>query len=87
MIKPALFVIGLGLFVAFAPAACTRPQEATRQLTMMGFTDIKTTGYDFFACSEDDTFSTGFEATSPAGVRVTGVYCSGLFKAGTLRFY
>lgn len=83
-IAGAVLVIG---FVAIAPKACTKPAETERQLSMLGFTEIKTTGYDFLACSESDSFSTGFEAISPTGEKVSGVYCSGFFKAGTLRFY
>lgn len=87
--KAPVFV-GVMLLMGFAfiaPSACTKPAETERQLSMLGFTDVKTTGYDFFACAESDSFSTGFEATSPTGERVSGVYCSGLLKAGTLRFY
>jgi hypothetical protein len=83
-------ILGAAALVALlliAPRACTSPDETVRQLSQMGYTEIKTTGYDFFACSDDDSFSTGFEATSPNGTRVTGVYCSGWMKAGTIRFY
>lgn len=82
----AFAIVGVA-FIAIAPKACTKPDETVRQLTQMGYTEIQTTGYDFFGCSEDDSFSTGFEATSPAGVRVEGVYCSGFMKGGTIRFY
>lgn len=71
----------------FAPSACTQPDRTTRQLESMGYTDVKITGYDFFACSKSDSYSTGFEATAPNGARVTGVYCAGFLKAGTVRFY
>lgn len=70
-----------------APSACTEPNETERQLTQMGYTDVTITGYDFFACSQGDSYSTGFKATSPTGAKVSGVYCSGFLKAGTVRFY
>ncbi len=53
----------------------------------MGFSDIRTTGYKWFACSEGDWYHTGFVAINPQGVEVSGVVCSGLFfKNSTVRF-
>ncbi len=53
----------------------------------MGFTNIRTTGYKWFACSEDDWYHTGFIATNPQGMEVGGVVCSGFFfKNSTVRF-
>ena len=51
-----------------------------------GFTEIEITGHKFFVCDEKDTFSTGFCAKNPRGVRVCGVVCSGWLKGGTIRF-
>jgi len=66
--------------------ACTNDNDAKRALMGMGFTDINTTGYQVFGCSEDDHFHTGFTAKNPNGQQVSGVVCSGFFKAGTVRF-
>jgi hypothetical protein len=71
-------IIGLG--------ACSDAPTAERVLRENGYTDIKTTGYDFFACGKGDNFSTGFTATSPNGHKVSGSVCSGLLKGATIRF-
>lgn len=66
---------------------CTNPNGARRVLEQQGYTNIVITGWDAFACGEDDTFSTGFVATNPAGIKVRGVVCQGLiFKNSTIRF-
>lgn len=67
-------------------ASCTDQDGAVRVLTEQGYKDVRTTGYEFFSCGKGDNFVTGFEATSPAGVRVTGVVCSGWIKGSTIRF-
>lgn len=66
-------------------AGCTSSNEANRVLSQMGYKDIEYTGYSFFSCSNDDTFKTGFRATSPSGQKVEGVVCSGLLKGATIR--
>lgn len=73
------FVIGL--------SACTDPSEATRVLSNEGYTEIQMTGYNMFACSEDDFYHTGFSAKNREGLVVTGTVCSGmLFKGSTIRY-
>lgn len=58
-----------------------------RTLESAGYTDVKTTGYNFLECGENDTFHTGFTATNPNGKRVSGTVCCGLFIKGcTIRF-
>ena len=79
--KKLPFIVLLGLMVS----ACTSPDSAKRVLEAQGYTNIKTGGYAFFACSEDDTFATKFTATSVSGQVVTGAVCSGLFKGNTVR--
>lgn len=69
-----------------AVAGCTAPTKATKVLKDQGYTDIQITGYSWFMCSEQDTFSTGFRATAPSGAVVTGAVCSGFFKGYTIRF-
>jgi len=68
-------------------AGCTNEDQAKNILSAQGYNDITFTGYNFFACSEDDFYHTGFVATSPAGVSVSGTVCSGLFfKGATIRY-
>ena len=66
---------------------CTNDESARRVLEGAGYTKIKTTGYNFFACSQDDLFHTGFEAIGPTGKFVKGTVCEGfIFKNSTIRF-
>lgn len=70
-----------------ALAACTDPSTATRVLEDQGYTSVQMTGYNFMACSKDDTFHTGFTAKSPNGRQVSGTVCAGaFFKNSTIRF-
>jgi hypothetical protein len=67
-------------------AACTNEKEALRVLEQEGVSNIKFTGYDWFACSKDDTYQTGFTGTRN-GREISGVICSGLiFKRSTVRY-
>lgn len=75
------------LIAAVLLAGCTSETDAMRALHAEGYKDVQFTGYDWFACSKDDTFHTGFIATNRDGKRVTGVVCSGLlFKSATIRY-
>lgn len=75
------------LSVALLLAGCTDPDGAKRVAEASGLTDVKPGGYRWFACSKDDAYHTGFEATNAQGHRVSGVVCAGLFfKASTVRF-
>ncbi len=68
-------------------SGCTNKDDAENALTSSGFTDVKVTGYNFFACSKDDFFHTGFTARNVKGSLVSGTVCSGiLFKKSTVRF-
>lgn len=65
---------------------CTEKENAERILKNDGFTDIKITGYNFFACSKDDNYHTGFIAKK-GDKEIEGTVCSGLFfKNYTIRF-
>lgn len=70
---------------AVMTAGCTRRDKTVEVLEANGYTNIEITGYNFFSCSEDDAFKTGFEATAPNGTRVEGTVCSGWFKGSTIR--
>lgn len=73
------------LCAAASVAACTRPDQARQVLAAQGYTEIETTGYHVFGCSDNDQFSTGFRARSVNGQRVRGVVCSGFLKGATVR--
>jgi hypothetical protein len=75
------------IFLIILLSSCSNSNDANKALTAMGFTDIQTTGYKWFACSDDDWYHTGFTATNPQGMQVSGVVCSGFFfKNSTVRF-
>lgn len=65
---------------------CTADGASTDALHKAGFYDVETTGYEMFACGEDDTFKTGFRAKNALGVTVEGTVCCGVFKDCTIRF-
>lgn len=66
-------------------SACTDEERAKRVLEEAGYTQVVITGYDWAACSEDDTYSTGVIAVGPTGKSVTGTVCCGLMKNCTIR--
>jgi len=67
--------------------SCTSPKDAKKALESMGYTDIKMTGYSFFACADEDFYHTGFKAQNANGKTVEGVVCSGIFfKNSYVRF-
>jgi len=67
-------------------SACTQPDRAHAVLEGAGYTQIQMQGYDFFNCSEDDTYHDKFTAVGPSGKRVSGVVCAGfMFKGATIR--
>ena len=68
-------------------AACTDPEEATRQLRIQNYTEITINGYKFTGCGKGDWYSTGFTAKSPSDMLVSGVVCCGLMKACTMRVW
>ncbi|WOL25404.1 hypothetical protein iPHageKPN11i_00060 [Klebsiella phage iPHaGe-KPN-11i] len=73
--------------VVLLQSSCTDEKEAQRILEAQGYTNIQFTGHKWFACSKQDTFSTGFEATGVNGKQIKGSVCSGLFfKNSTIRF-
>lgn len=79
-------VLGAIVFLALAVGVTDEP-HSKRILEKQGYTDVSFTGYDWFACSEDDWYHTGFVATSPSGDRLSGAVCCGLImKSCTVRF-
>lgn len=66
---------------------CSAPDRTRETLEKGGFSDVEITGWEVWGCGEDDTFSTGFEATNSHDERVSGVVCCGLVaKSCTIRF-
>lgn len=80
-------LIILSITLVALMVGCTNDSDATRILSQQGYADIRMTGYQLFACSQDDFYHTGFVAKTPANVDVEGCVCSGLlFKNSTIRF-
>lgn len=75
------------IFTILLMTGCTSETDAENALSAMNFTDVKITGYNFFACSKDDFYHTGFKAKNAADKEIYGTVCSGLFfKNSTVRF-
>lgn len=81
-----IIIVPITILIMMAATGCTDADGARAALTKAGFTNIEAGGYDWFACSDNDVFSTKFTATNPQGVRVEGVVCRGWFKDSTIRF-
>ncbi len=77
----------LACVLALSLAACSDGPTAENALADAGYTQIVTTGWSMFGCSENDTFKTGFTAKGPTGRQVKGVVCSGWFKGATIRTF
>lgn len=73
------------LITVLTLTGCTNADKATSVLHKQGYSDIEITGYDLFACGEDDFYATGFEAKSLTGEHISGTVCSGFFKGNTIR--
>jgi hypothetical protein len=79
----ALVALALVMF----GAACTDNVNTVRTLKAHGFTEIRTTGFEPFECSDSDTFATGFTARNVQGLIVRGAVCCGMMTKGcTVRF-
>jgi len=77
----------IGLTALLLLSGCTNKNDMDRALEAQGFTNIQETGYNFFSCSQDDFYHSGFKATNAQGKSVEGTVCSGiLFKSATIRF-
>lgn len=81
------YIAILTLLICTIFAGCTNPNHAIEVLSDNGYTDIQMTGYNFFACGQDDLYHTGFTAKGPTGKTINGTVCEGLlFKNATIRF-
>ena len=77
------------LCVVILCTSCTSSsdfEKGKKQLENQGYTNVKDTGYNWFCCSDKDTFSTGFTALDKKGNKVKGCICSGVLKGVTIRF-
>ena len=73
-------------FFVLLVTGCTNPQSATEVLEKEGYKNIEMTGYNFFSCSKDDFYHTGFTAEKN-GHKVKGTVCEGfIFKGKTIRY-
>lgn len=70
-----------------ASVGCSDKQAAERALAASGvdLTQVKFTGYQFFGCSDDDLYHTGFTLLKDGEVR-EGVVCGGPLKGMTIRW-
>ena len=67
-----LLILSIILFLG-----CTDKENAEKFLKKEGYTDITIRGYNFFACTKDDSESTGFIAKIDGKV-VEGTVCTGM---------
>lgn len=73
-------------FCLLALVGCTDESTARRILAFDGATEIQFTGYNWFACSKDDFYHTGFSAKKN-GHEISGTVCGGLiFRNSTVRY-
>lgn len=81
--------IFLILLVAGIVSSCTSSndfEKGKQQLESQGYTHVENTGHNYFCCSNDEQFSTGFKALDKNGKEVEGCFCSALGKGITIRF-
>lgn len=79
----ALVLIALTLF------SCTSNKDfekGKKQLENQGYTDVVNTGHNYYCCSNDELYSTGFKAKDKNGDIVEGCFCLSILKGITIRF-
>lgn len=74
------------ILIILSLVGCTSKDDANKALQSEGFTNIEITGYNFFTCTGDEMFHTGFKATNAEGNMVTGTVCSSWFIGSTIRY-
>lgn len=80
----ATSLVAVGFVIRFRLS--TDDAAALRVLEANGFTDVRFTGWKPFVCGQDDFVASGFDATGPTGIRVSGAVCGGVMKGYTIRF-
>ena len=73
--------------LCFLLASCDGKTTSTTILEEQGYTNVEITGYNLFACSQDDMYRLNFTAISPNKTPVRGVVCSAPLKGYTIRFF
>ena len=68
-------------------SSCFGASASEILLEEQGYTNVEITGFNLFACSEDDMYRYNFTATNPNGKQVKGVVCSAPLKGSTIRFF
>lgn len=76
----------IALAAVAALAGCTNEDDTRRTLDSMGFTEITTKDYSWFACGDDYTYATRFTAKNPAGKMVSGTVCCGIYNGCSAKF-
>lgn len=79
------FLIAIALCVCLT--ACNGNVSSTEILEKQGYTNVEITGYNLFACSEDDMYRLNFTAVNSNQKKVKGVVCSSPLKGYTIRFF
>ena len=85
--KKLAILFGLLFIVLLLLTGCADREGTIELLENQGYTNITILGYDPFSCSEGDSFSTGFKATSASGHVVTGTVCRDAFRGSSIRFH
>lgn len=86
MKKQILIAMLLATIIVTSCTSKSDFEKGKEQLEQQGYTDVVNTGYNWFCCSKDDKFSTGFECKDKKGNTVKGCFCSGFMKGVTVRF-
>lgn len=73
------------LAVGFTASIVQKPDDTRRQLEDAGYSNIIVMGTTAYGCDNSETFRMKFSATGATGRAVTGVICSGVLKASTIR--
>ena len=68
-------------------SSCSGASTSEILLEEQGYTNVEITGFNVFACNEDDIYRYNFTATNPNGKQVKGVVCSAPLKGSTIRFF
>lgn len=74
------------LICIFVLCSCTDEEHTVKTLKQAGFHDIKTQGFDMWACGKGDNYATKFVAKNAEGQTARGTVCCGWLKNCTIRF-
>jgi hypothetical protein len=78
-------VIALITFFVWSVIPKSDPEGARRAIEAAGYRNIAITDARMFGCGEGDFYHTGFTATGPTGIEMSGVVCGGMGKGNTIR--